>query len=113
MIRLIARTRVTVVIFFLASYAVYFFVKLGSCVSWMSSIVGYAAMYMVMTVEVVRMLYIYMPKDPDAQDQILQVRSSPAPPCILHIVPRSLCGFLPITDCGGRLHAVHLHAHGP
>lgn len=73
MIRLIARTRVTVNIFFVASYVVYFFVKLGSCISWMSSIVGYTAMHIVMTVEVIRMLYIYMPKDPDAQDQILQV----------------------------------------
>jgi hypothetical protein len=74
MIRIIERTRFTVVLFFVFSVIVYFFVGLDTCISWMSTATGYTAMHIVMTVEVLRMLYLYRPKDPDAQDQILQVR---------------------------------------
>ena len=73
-VRLILRTRLGAIIFFGASVIIFYYVRLGSCATWISSALGYLPMHIVMTAIVMVMLYWFMPKDPDEQDQVLQVR---------------------------------------
>ena len=73
-VRLILRTRLGAIIFFVASLICFYYVHLGSCATWVSSELGYLPMHIVMSTIVVVMLYWFMPKDPDAQDQVLQVK---------------------------------------
>jgi hypothetical protein len=72
-VRLILRTRVTGILFFAACVAVYYYVKMGSCLSWVAAELGFLPMHIVMTALIIVMLYLFMPKDPDEQDAILQV----------------------------------------
>ncbi|KAK9907744.1 hypothetical protein WJX75_009081 [Coccomyxa subellipsoidea] len=72
-VRLIVRTRVAGMVFFVACVVIYYYVKLGSCLSYVSSALGLLPMQFVMTALIIVMLYMFMPKDPDAQDQVLQV----------------------------------------
>ena len=77
-VRLILRTRSAAIVFFAASVIIFYYVRLGSCSTWISSELGYLPMHIVMTAIIIVMLYWFMPKDPDAQDQILQVSATPA-----------------------------------
>lgn len=72
-VRLIVRTRVMGILFFAATVAVYYYVKLNSCLSWVAAELGYLPLHIVMTALIIIMLYLFMPKDPDEQDAILQV----------------------------------------
>lgn len=74
-VRLILRTRLVAIAFFAACVIIFYYVRLGSCATWVSSELGYLPMHIVMSAIVVVMLYWFMPKDPDAQDQVLQVRA--------------------------------------
>ena len=85
--RLILRTRFGAIIFFAASVIVFYFVHLGSCATWISSSLGFLPMHIVMTAIIMVMLYWFMPTDPDAQDQVLQVRWRSAHSCICQHVP--------------------------
>ncbi len=73
-VRLILRTRFGAIVFFAASVIVFYYVHLGSCATWISSSLGFLPMHIVMTAIIIVMLYWFMPTDPDAQDQVLQVR---------------------------------------
>ncbi len=75
-VRLIVRTRVSGMAFFVACIVIYYYVKLGSCLSYVAAALGLLPMHFVMTSLIIVMLYMFMPKDPDAQDQVLQVRVS-------------------------------------
>lgn len=77
-VRLMMRTRVAGMLFFVACVVVYYYVKLGSCLSYVSAALGLLPMHFVMTALIIVMLYLFMPKDPDAQDQVLQVCSLPS-----------------------------------
>ncbi|CAL8470482.1 g10024 [Coccomyxa elongata] len=72
-VRLIVRTRVAGVMFFVACVVIYYYVHLGSCLSYVAAALGLLPMHFVMTALIIVMLYLFMPKDPDAQDQVLQV----------------------------------------
>ena len=73
-IRLMARTRVSGIAFFAACLACYYYVRLGSCLSWLASTLGYAPMHIVMTALVILVLYVGTPLDPAAQDALMQAR---------------------------------------
>ena len=68
-----ARMRVAAAFIFAACLGVYYYVRMASCLSWLSSVLGFGAMHIVMTALVILVLYLGMPKDPDAQDGVLQV----------------------------------------
>ncbi len=72
-VRLIVRTRVAGVMFFVACVVIYYYVHLGSCQSYVAAALGLLPMHFVMTALIIVMLYLFMPKDPDEQDQVLQV----------------------------------------
>ena len=76
-VRLILRTRLGAIIFFAACLVVFYYVGVGSCATWISSALGYLPMHIVLTAITMVMLYWFMPKDPDEQDQVLQVRERP------------------------------------
>ena len=76
-VRLILRTRLGAIIFFAACLIVFYYVGVGSCATWISSALGYLPMHIVLTAITMVMLYWFMPKDPDEQDQVLQVRHRP------------------------------------
>ncbi len=71
---LILRTRLGAIICYAASLIGFYYVHLGSCATWVSAELGYLPMHIVMSTIVIVMLYWYMPKDPDEQDQVLQVK---------------------------------------
>ena len=72
-VRLMMRTRVAGVAFFVACVVIYYYVHLGSCLSYLAAALGLLPMHFVMTALIIVMLYLFMPKDPDAQDEVLQV----------------------------------------
>ena len=76
-VRLILRTRLGAIIFFAACLIVFYYVRVGSCATWISSALGYLPMHIVLTAITMVMLYWFMPKDPDEQDQVLQVTHLP------------------------------------
>ena len=85
--RLILRTRLGAIIFFAACLIVFYYVRVGSCATWISSALGYLPMHVVMTaITAWSMLWWFMPKDPDEQDQVLQVRQA-SPFCIVNCSP--------------------------
>jgi hypothetical protein len=73
-VRLMARMRGAGILIFAACLGVYYYVRMASCLSWLSTVLGFGAMHIVMTALVILVLYLGMPRDPDAQDGVLQVR---------------------------------------
>ena len=73
-VRLMVRMRTIGIVIFAASLCVYYFVKMGSCLAWVATVEGFLPMHIVMTALVIVLLYLFQPKDPNDEEQILQVQ---------------------------------------
>lgn len=74
-VRLALRIRTTGVLVFAASLCVYYFVRMESCLAWVATLQGFLPMDIVMTALIIVLLHLFQPKDPNNEQQILQVRS--------------------------------------
>lgn len=88
-VRLMVRMRTIGILIFAASLCVYYFVKMGSCLAWVATVEGFLPMHVVMTALVIVLLYLFQPKDPNDEEQILQVRER----CCAHVGWQQVCAI--------------------